>query len=134
MLNQMIFVLMLGSRVIRKRRAINHHLFSSIWSSIKDSYSDILENSSWLLGIGDQINFCTDEWCGQPLCHSLNIPAYLHNLLTEKVEDFIANNSWCIPTSVHQLFPNLGQLLCQVIIPMEPKEDHLLWKTSPSGI
>jgi hypothetical protein len=42
----------LKERVIRGRRVIHHHISSSIWSSIKEEFSVIVDNSIWLLGNG----------------------------------------------------------------------------------
>ncbi|PNX62717.1 hypothetical protein L195_g053127, partial [Trifolium pratense] len=39
----------LRSRVKRGSDFINHHVFSSIWSGIKDQANTILENTTWLL-------------------------------------------------------------------------------------
>jgi hypothetical protein len=51
------WALLLRDIVFRKRRVIHHHVFSSLWSSIKDEYDVILDNSVWLLGNGRDINF-----------------------------------------------------------------------------
>jgi len=42
----------LKDRVIRSRSTIKHHIFSSIWSSVKEEFNVISENSFWLLGDG----------------------------------------------------------------------------------
>jgi hypothetical protein len=47
----------LKSRVIKKNKVIQYHIFSSIWSSIKTEYNTIIENTKWLLGDGETINF-----------------------------------------------------------------------------
>jgi hypothetical protein len=86
------WAILLKSRVLRKNNTITHHISSSIWSSIKDSYFELMDNTSWLLGRGDNINFWLDEWCGQPLVHTLQIPSHLHQNITAKVEDFIVDN------------------------------------------
>jgi hypothetical protein len=62
--SQCSWAMLLKDRVIRGRRIIQHHISSSIWSSIKEEYSVIMENFIWLLGIGEDINFCNDNWCG----------------------------------------------------------------------
>jgi len=50
----------LKSRVLRGTNCINHHINSSIWSSIKMEYPIVKENSSWLVGDGQQIGFWFD--------------------------------------------------------------------------
>jgi len=41
------WALVLKSRVLRKRKPIRYHIFSSIWSSTKSKYSTVAENSFW---------------------------------------------------------------------------------------
>jgi hypothetical protein len=42
--------ILLKSRVPRNNKTISYYIFSSLWSSIKDKYPEIMQNSSWLLG------------------------------------------------------------------------------------
>jgi len=49
--------LLLKHRVLRNKRTKKHHIFSSLWSNIKEEYLVILENSIWVLGDGSDINF-----------------------------------------------------------------------------
>ncbi|GAU19469.1 hypothetical protein TSUD_77130 [Trifolium subterraneum] len=65
---------LLLQRVLRGRRFIQHHIYSSLWSSFKDEVNTILENSICLLGNGEDINFWTDNWCGVVLSDMFNIP------------------------------------------------------------
>lgn len=51
---------MLKGRILRNGRVIQHHIYSSIWSSIKEEYTVICDNSTWLIGKGDNINFWND--------------------------------------------------------------------------
>ncbi|CAJ2662070.1 unnamed protein product [Trifolium pratense] len=60
-------------RVMRKGIAINHHVYSSIWSSVKQEVQVIYENSCWKVGNGHNINFWSDSWCGEPLALSQNV-------------------------------------------------------------
>jgi hypothetical protein len=83
------WAVLLRSRVQRNLKIINHHIYSSIWSGIKGNYSDNLNNSSWVLGKGDCINFWLDSWCGDPIAHSLGIPTHLYPHLTSTVNQLI---------------------------------------------
>lgn len=85
------WALLLRSKVIRGRRVISHHIFSSIWSSIKNEFSNVQSNCGWQLGNGNDINFWLDNWCGVSIASQLNIPTHLHGNLTAKVKDFILN-------------------------------------------
>lgn len=51
---------MLKDRILRNGRVIRHHIYSSIWTSIKEEYTVICDNSRWLIGKGDKINFWND--------------------------------------------------------------------------
>jgi hypothetical protein len=65
---------LLRDRVFRQRRVILYHVYSSLWSIIKDEYEVILYNAVWLLGNAKDINFWSDSWCGWPLVEQFNIP------------------------------------------------------------
>jgi hypothetical protein len=119
--------------VQRNLKIINHHIYSSIWSGIKGNYSDILNNSSWVLGKGDCINFWLDSWCGDPIAHSLGIPAYLYPHLTSTVNLFLADNHWLIPPILLHRYPQLSNILSNVSIPIDSKPDELMWNNSSSG-
>jgi hypothetical protein len=123
----------LRCRVCRNSKVINHHIFSSIWSGIKGYYSVIMENSSWLLGNGDNINFWLDHWCGEPIAKSLDIPIYLQHHLSSTVNQFLVNNHWLIPPIILNNYPQLANIISRVSIPIEPKPDELLWNNSTSG-
>jgi hypothetical protein len=124
---------LLLSRVMRGKNAIKHHIYSSLWSGMKDEFSTILNNSVWLLGNGKDINFWTDSWCGPPLSEVYNIPAHISKHISSTVNDYILNGQWNIPIQLSQKFSNLTSLVQQVTIPLESTPDLLLWKHSDSG-
>ncbi|XP_058776939.1 uncharacterized protein LOC131651284 [Vicia villosa] len=53
-------------RVQRKGSFIKHHIYSSLWSSLKAKLATVVDNSSWCLGNGASINLWFDNWCGMP--------------------------------------------------------------------
>jgi mannosylglycoprotein endo-beta-mannosidase len=89
---------LLRDRVIRNKKPINYHIFSSIWSSIKEEYDVIVDNSVWLIGNGEHINFWNDNWCGVVLSEHYNIPSHTRQLLTSTVSDYLSNGCWNIPS------------------------------------
>ena len=121
------------SRVLRNKKPISYHISSSIWSSAKHKVPTILNNSSWLLGNEELINFWCDNWCNIPFVDLFNIPPHLHSSLHSTVSQFINNNNWCVPQDILQGFPNLQQNLNLVTIPLIQKEDKLIWKKSHDG-
>jgi len=91
------------NRVMKNQKPINYHISSSVWSGIKHKYSEIILNSSWLLGNGNDINFWTDSWCGVPLVTSLNISPGIHPYLLSPVSMFINNFAWNVPYGLEKL-------------------------------
>lgn len=124
----------LKSRVLKGRNFIRYHIYSSLWSSIKAENEVVLQNSSWNLGNGTLINFWRDNWCGQPLADSFNLPTFIADNLQAKVCDFIQDYHWNIPDSVSVIFPAIKQLVKQVTIPKFCAEDKRIWTSNISGI
>jgi hypothetical protein len=124
----------LRSRVIRKDKFISHHIFSSIWSGIKNKLQTIWDNSCWILGKGNNINFWKHDWCGEILAQKFNIPVALYHHLNEKVQDFIVDNQWYVPLEIQDEHPTLLPFLQTIIIPFEEKEDQIIWRHSSSGL
>jgi len=118
---------------MRGRDCISHHIFSSIWSGLKNEFKVILNNASWLIGNGEKINFWTDNWCGLILADTFQVDVVTLISFPVKVKDYIINKQWCIPTSVLALYPTIQLLVTNVIIPFEDKTDQLIWKHTTSG-
>ncbi|CAJ2657082.1 unnamed protein product [Trifolium pratense] len=125
---------LLRARVMRSYGIIDYHISSSIWSGIKHHIPNVTDNTCWQLGKGDQINFWTDSWVGDPLVDLLDIPRHFHALLQAKVAQFIANDHWLIPHSITSSYPNLVSLLNSVTIPISKANDELRWIHSDSGV
>jgi hypothetical protein len=85
---------MLRKRAIKNGKPINYHIFSSIWSYVKFEYQSILDNSEWILGPVDKIQFWSDSWCGPAIANSLTLPPNNASQLTACVSDFIVNFQW----------------------------------------
>ncbi|GAU22700.1 hypothetical protein TSUD_138230 [Trifolium subterraneum] len=124
---------LIRDRVIRNRKIIQHHIFSSIWSSVKDEFEIIMDNSVWLLGNGEDINFWNDNWCGIPLAEQLNIPFHIRQFLCSTVSDYLVNGLWSIPLHLSLAYPTLSSIVQQISIPLDPSHDKLLWKHTDSG-
>jgi len=127
------WVVLIRSKVLRGRRTISHHIFSSIWSSIKVEFITIQSNCAWQVGSGEQINFWLDRWCGDPIASQLNLPVHFQHNLSAKVSDFIVNHQWNFPFSVLISFPELKHLVEQVTIPIELTKDKLVWMKNNTG-
>lgn len=123
----------LKDKVIKRRKPIAYHVSSSLWSSMKNEYPTILENSSWLLGNGEHIRFWSDNWCGVNIADSLHIPQNISEFLSAPVKDFIVNSTWCIPNSMQQASPHIYQLIHSITIPKVPLDDRLVWKWTNTG-
>lgn len=77
--------LLLRSQVFRGKRVITHHIFSSLWSSIKSEVSTLENNCRWIIGNGKNINFWLDSWCDRPIVSILNLSDHVHCNLTARV-------------------------------------------------
>ncbi|KAI5443884.1 hypothetical protein KIW84_012503 [Lathyrus oleraceus] len=75
-----------ASMVRRNNRVIKHSIKSSLWSSIKDNFGIVKDNTHWLIGTGKLTNFWLDSWLDEPLTLKFKIPEILHNTLTAKVQ------------------------------------------------
>jgi hypothetical protein len=128
------WAIILKKRVFKNGIVINHHVFSSIWSSVKSEYSIIMNNASWKVGSGLNINLWLDSWCGKPLFQSLNIQQNDLLWLPSKVSDIIQDQKWLIPNHLDLLFPNLKNIVQKVILSVEPSEDQLCWNHVSSGL
>ena len=116
----------LRNRVLKKNVPISYHISSSIWTSVKHKYQEVIFNSSWLLGNGQDINFWKDLWCRNSIVSSLDIPVAFHPFLKATVSQFIINHSWSIPPNLLQMFPNLYDLIKEVSIPVIEREDKII--------
>jgi hypothetical protein len=88
---------LLQSRVVRGKHFIQHHIDSSIWSSIKVEVSTMFQNLIWLLGNGENINFWNDNWCCTSLSDLFNIPDHISKSLSSRVSDYILDGQWNLP-------------------------------------
>lgn len=52
---------LIRQRVMRDDKHINYAIYSSLWSSMKGSFGDVKENSTWVFGNGRSIKFCLDN-------------------------------------------------------------------------
>jgi hypothetical protein len=104
---------------MKNGKLINHHVYSSIWSSVKHEVHVIKENSCWKVGNGQSINLWTDSWCGEPLASSQNIHPNVLIWLPNKVSDLIQNQAWLIPQCIDRLFPQIKSLVQQVTLPID---------------
>lgn len=123
----------LRNRALRDQRSIRYHIFSSIWSGVKDELQVIKNNSTWIVGNGKDINFWYDSWCDGSLNQLLNIPGHLILQFPAKLENFVENHRWNIPDDLHDLYPNLRSLVSKVTLANHNSSDSLVWKHTTTG-
>jgi ribonuclease HI len=123
----------LRCRVVRKHGFITHHIFSSIWNGIKDQQHHIEQHTRWIIGNGNNINFWTHNWSGTPIVDFLQIPQHLHPHLHSKVADLIVDHHWSLPIELQIAYPTLLPYLQKFPIPLENKEDCLIWIHTTHG-
>jgi hypothetical protein len=92
-----------------------------------------MENSIWIIGNGEKINFWNDNWCDTSLSDLYNIPVQTRILLTSTVSDYLVDGHWYLPSQLTQSFNNLSYIVNQATIPLVPDEDQMLWKLTDIG-
>jgi len=120
-------------RAIRGNCAIKYHIFSSIWSSIKDKFPRVIDNSYWLLRDGRSINFWLDACCGDLIKDVLQLTIADFQGFPKLVCDYIHEGQWSIPQDIFIQYPTIRPIILQVIIPFEESEDKLVWKHTTNG-
>ncbi|CAL0303089.1 unnamed protein product [Lupinus luteus] len=109
----------------------NIYFKSSNWPAIIANWHIVHMNSVWIIGDGQRTDFWIDNWLGEPLIDTLNIPWNLQHNLKASVADFINDHSWIIPQSLSALYPQLPALISSTSISSDP--DILVWKNSSDG-
>ncbi|XP_058776647.1 uncharacterized protein LOC131650967 [Vicia villosa] len=128
------WAILLRARVLRDGRKISYHIFSSLWSSFKASLEEVKENSCWLIGNGEKINFWSDNWNGSVVLDSLNASGVSNPFYKDKVVVYIHDRKWRLPTDIKVMFPQLVSLLDQVHLSVVQTVDLLVWKPATDGI
>lgn len=98
------------------------YMKSSVWPGIKMHLSTVSSNSVWIVGTGENINFWTDNWLGEPLLDILQIDPNLHNCFSGTVADVIHDGNFNLPGS---LMPLVSHFLDTVVLPSAPLPDLL---------
>lgn len=123
----------LRNRALRNQRSIKYHIFSSIWSSVKNELEVIKNNSTWIVGDGKMINFWYDDWCEGSIQQLLNIPDHIILEFPDKLENYVENHRWSIPDNLHHMFPDLRLLVSKVTLANRSLPDSLVWNHSSNG-
>lgn len=124
---------LLTSRIKRNNKLISYHIKSSIWTSIKDFYNKVLENTKWIIGNGSITNFWLDTWLDEPLAFKFNIPDKYHKHINVLVSDWLVGQNWSIPDNILAAFPSLAHMLKDIKIPAIGNEDNIIWKGTTNG-
>lgn len=80
-----------------------------------------MNNSTWLIGNGEKINFWHDVWWNDHMIHSLNIPSAIMDSFPSSLSLYISNHQWNIPTDITSNFPLIRRLADQVTLPAHDK-------------
>ncbi|XP_058782945.1 uncharacterized protein LOC131657578 [Vicia villosa] len=125
---------LLRARVLRNFGYIRHHIFSTVWSSIKPEIQCLYSNTAWSIGNGSRIKFWTDAWCGPPLIEKTQLHVLVLNGIDPHIRicDLLNNGSWNIPILWYNLFPFIPQHISHVL-PHVSLPDFLVWPSSCDG-
>lgn len=117
----------------RNNSIISYNIKSSIWTSIRESYIVVLENTTWIIGNGSKVNCWLDTWTEEPLANRFTILAVFHNSLTTMVKDWLINKTWCVPLNVQAALPCPLPLISATHIPDSEMVDSIIWRDSLNG-
>jgi len=76
---------LLKCRCIRNRKPISYHIYSSIWSSIKNGFDNTNDQIGWLTGNGENVSFWNDNLCGVTMSTTFNLPNFISQNLQASV-------------------------------------------------
>lgn len=93
----------------------------------------MLDNSVWIVGNGESINFSTDNWLGAPLVHTLQIPPQFCLRLNCTVQMGIHHCLIELPAFVLDNVTIVSHV-SEIIVPCSPLPDKFVWLRSPDGL
>lgn len=130
------WVIILWNRIFKSKGTIKYHIFSIIWTRVKSEFSNIISNTSLIIGSDKDLRFWLDNWCGQPLINysSLEFLAYKDIIPNNKVSDFIFYSNWNFPQDWQLWFPFLYNLLPCVYDSNSNNANILTWIHKENGI
>ncbi|XP_019465442.1 PREDICTED: uncharacterized protein LOC109363643 [Lupinus angustifolius] len=81
---------------------------SSICPGIRENWLQANLNSIWLVGDGLSVNFWRDNWLGEPLVDTLNIPMSIHANIQGSIANFSLNSNTIIPGELNRKFSSVS--------------------------
>lgn len=114
---------LLKARFLKNNKPIVYYAKSTIWSSVRNHISSVIDNSSWCNGNGKSINFWHDNWLSNPVSELLDLPMSVHPFVKATISYFISNGTWRISNSFFVSYPDIENLMLQVDIPTKSYED-----------
>ncbi|XP_058742332.1 uncharacterized protein LOC131614798 [Vicia villosa] len=124
------WAVLMRQHVLRKNKVIKHHIFSSIWSSVRSEVSIVFANSLGCLGDGADISLWFDHWCGVPLSCSMADP---ESIIDQNVGSIIVDGKWDFSKAVTPIPPNLQLQISKCFIPIVNRHDTRVWIHSQFG-
>ncbi|XP_050222916.1 uncharacterized protein LOC126673008 [Mercurialis annua] len=77
------------------------YLSSSIWYSIKQSFSDIRSNSVWFIGSQSNLLFWTDDWISPNVATQMGFSIKEQKNLTDLISNFLVQGVWHLDNVVN---------------------------------
>jgi len=85
-----------------------------------------------LVGTGENINFWTDNWLGEPLADLLQIDPIVHTNFARLLSYVIVDGGWNISTEVREA-PGVAARLCSIVLPRVHLPDLVVWSHYVDG-
>jgi len=69
---------LLKQRFLSNGKPVTHYFKSYVWSGIKLHIIDVIYNSLWIVGTGENLSLWNDNWLGTPIVDLFHIDPYFH--------------------------------------------------------
>ena len=127
------FFSFLRSRFLYKSKVVrSSHINSSIWSSIKGCYAELLRQSQWVVYKHSSLNFWNDKWLDYVIADKIGIPLKIRNSLCASIFDLFQNNVWHLSRNFRSSFPDICSEIESLVFTHIPS-DALIYYNSPNG-
>lgn len=110
----------------------NIYLRSSVWHDLKRALPILNNNNRWIISNGGSVSFWFDKWLDEPIISPTLFSVFSPKVLP-RVSDVIEAQSWSLPDYFSNLFPSIVQQILRLPLPLNAKDDKLIWEPSPTG-
>ena len=112
-------------------QVLSYYQQSSIWLGVKKFWNRFCSKLHWLVGDGNSIDFCTDNWLGVPIAGLHTISAASKSIMPVKVSGAIKDKQWSLPPLFTFFFPDIATRINEIQLPLDNVKDQVVWSDNP---